>query len=591
MSVRRDDRTQRSFSPVYLAILSGIILIILIINGLLEINRTRRGFFLLLEQEANLLLQYFQKNIQETLEALETPEQISGERPSNLSLSEFLFNLEESVAEYLVESAHRIDEADRIKPLTLPELRSLVERYALSSIDIYDPSGILVRGWPETFPPATPRALLEDLVRKKRSVVIDFSGKAAGGEPSWFSVGITRMGSTGFIVLRLNVEQRKRLMRQIAIQRVISDVGLREGILSVSVLDDHLTVLAHSDATLLGRTEREEPFLRRALQSPLSLSRLYHPAGGPEVFEMVKSFALERKPAGLIRIAYSVREMVPILSHLRKNVALSVFFFLVFGILAVSLIGLNQNRHLKRVREMEDRIQLAERLSSLGHLAAGVAHEIRNPLNAIGLGLQRMRREFLPPDGSNREAFIGFTDVISKEVRRVNDIVEQFLTLARPLQLNMQRASLQELLSRLITLFQEEAASHHIEIQREIASDLPATPIDSDRLTQALINIIKNGMEAMEEGGTLRVQARVLKNQVEVVIADSGPGIPPDRLEKVFNYYYTTKETGTGLGLPLAHRIIEAHGGQLELESQAGSGTTVKITLPLEKKDSRVQGV
>ena len=579
MSDRRGDRTQRSFSPVYLAILSGIILVILTINGLLEINRTRKGFFLLLEQEANLLLQYFQKNIQETLESLPAEQILEGRSP-NPSVSEFLFNLEESIAEYLVESAHRMDEADRNKPMSNSELRSWVEQYAISSIGIYDPAGTLIRAWPQTSPLGAPNALLQELAQKKRSVVIDLFGKAPESERSWFSVGITRMGTSGFIVLRLNEEQMRRLMKQFAIQRVISEVGLREGILSVSVLDDQLVTLAHSDASLLGRTE-QDPFLQRALQSPSSLSRLYHPSKAVDVFEVVKSFSLDRKPAGLIRIAYSPKEMVPILSHLRKNVALSIFFFLFFGILAISLIWVNQNRHLKRVKEMEDRIQLAERLSSLGHLAAGVAHEIRNPLNAIGLGLQRMKREYLPPDGSSREAFIGFTDVISKEIRRVNDIVEQFLTLARPLQLNVQRVSLEELLNRLITLFQEEASSHHIEIHREIPSDLPPIPIDSDRLTQAFINIIKNGMEAMGQGGTLRVQVRVLRNQVEVVIADSGSGIPSDRLEKVFNYYYTTKETGTGLGLPIAHRIIEAHGGQLELESQAGSGTKVKVTLPL----------
>ena len=580
MSARRGDRTQRSFSPVYLAILSGIILVILTINGLLEINRTRKGFFLLLEQEANLLLQYFQKNIQETLEALQSQEQVSGGRLSNPSVSEFLFNLEESIAEYLVESAHRMDEADRNKPMSNSELRSWGEQYAISSIGIYGPAGTLIRAWPQTPPPGAPNAVLQELVQKKRSVVIDLFGKAPRGERSWSSVGITRMGAPGFIVLRLNGEQMRRLMKQSAIQRVISEVDLREGILSVSVLDDQLTTLAHSESSLLGRTE-QDPFLQRAIQSPLSLSRLVHPSRGVDVFEVVKSFSLDQKSAGLIRIAYSPKEMVPILSHLRKNVALSIFFFLFFGILAISLIWVNQNRHLKRVKEMEDRIQLAERLSSLGHLAAGVAHEIRNPLNAIGLGLQRMKREFLPPDGSSREAFVGFTDVISKEIRRVNDIVEEFLTLARPLPLNVQRVSLEELLNRLVTLFQEEASSHHIEIHREIPSDLPSIPIDSDRLTQAFINIIKNGMEAMEQGGTLRVQVRVLRNQVEVVIADSGSGIPPDQLEKVFNYYYTTKETGTGLGLSIAHRIIEAHGGQLELESRAGSGTKVKVTLPV----------
>ena len=154
--------------------------------------------------------------------------------------------------------------------------------------------------------------------------------------------------------------------------------------------------------------------------------------------------------------------------------ALSIFFFLILGISAITLIWVNQNRHLRKMKEMEDRVQLAERLSSLGHLAAGVAHEIRNPLNAMGMGLQRLKREFLPQDESKKEEYLSFTELILKEIRRVNEIIEQFLTLSRPFQLNLKESSLQELLKNLITLFQEEASSQKITLQLEIGSDLPS---------------------------------------------------------------------------------------------------------------------
>jgi signal transduction histidine kinase len=104
--------------------------------------------------------------------------------------------------------------------------------------------------------------------------------------------------------------------------------------------------------------------------------------------------------------------------------------------------------------------------------------------------------------------------------------------------------------------------------------------MDPEKLTQAFINIMKNGMQSMEKGGTLRIEARSLREGMEVIISDSGSGIPPGQMEKIFNYYYTTKEKGVGLGLPIAHRIIEAHGGQLKIESRVGSGTRVTVTLP-----------
>ena len=572
-------RVKRNFSPVYLAILSGIVLTILIINGLLEVSRARNGFYLLLEREGIAHLQYLEKNIQESIESLPL---IEGPPGTHLppALAEYFLSLEESVAEYLVAVASRLDQAVAEKPLTPADLQSMADQYGVTSIEIYDPKGNRLRGGFTPSESAPENPLLRELFEKKRSVAIDLFGKQWTGEAPWFFVAISRKSAPGVIALYLNRDQMERTVRQFAVQRAISDSGLREGILYVSVVDTQLNTLGHTDPVFIGN-KLEDPFLRNALQSDQPASRLYRPPKGDEIFEVAKSFSIDHKPMGLIRIGYSQKEIHPILSHIQKNVILSILFFLILGIAAVAFVWVNQNRHLKKMKEMEDRIQLAERLSSLGHLAAGVAHEIRNPLNAIGMGLQRLKKEFLPEDPLKKEEYIGFADLISKEIRRVNEIVEQFLNLSRPFQLNRRMSSLEELLKSVSALFQEEAHTHGITIQTEIRPGLPWMNVDPERLTQALINIMKNGIQAMDHGGKLRIESRALKDRVEVVISDTGAGIPVEQIEKVFNYYYTTREQGIGLGLPIAHRIIEAHGGQLSLESQVGSGTTVTVTLPV----------
>jgi len=576
------NKIKRNFSSFYLAILSGILLIILIVNGILEINRAQNGFYLLLKREAVTHIQLFERNIQDTLATLQWLENPSESSLPNLILSGTLFSLEESVAEYLLQAAHRIDQMDREKTLTPLDLQSLTEQYVVTSIEIYDQKGNLIRSSPA--PASTRKTLLRELVERKRSVVIDLFGKPFKGD-QWFSIAISRKITPGFIALRFSGEKMKRLFRQFAIQRAISDLSPRQDILFISVQDTDLYTLAHSDPAFLGRKE-EDSFLKNSLQSNQSFSRLYRSAKGEEVFEVAKSFSLKNQPMGLIRIGYSPKEIHPVLSQIKKNVILSILFFLILGISAITLIWVNQNRHLRKVKEMEDRVQLAERLSSLGHLAAGVAHEIRNPLNAMGMGLQRLKREFLPQEDSKKDEYLSFTEVILKEIRRVNEIIEQFLALSRPFQLNLRVSSLHDLLKNLITLFQEEASTQGITLQTEWKDDLSPMKMDSEKLTQAFINIMKNGMQAMEKGGILRIEMHSLKDRVSVVISDSGPGIPPDQKEKIFNYYYTTKEKGVGLGLPIAHRIIEAHGGQLKVESRVGVGTKVIVTLPLEAKDS-----
>ena len=577
------DKIKRSLSPIYLAILAGIFLAILTINGFLEINRTRNGFFRLLEREGIVLIQHFEKNIQEVLESLQTME-THPERLFNPPLTSPLYGIEESVAEYLLEAARRIDQLDGEKSLSPSDFRSLSVQYVVASIEIYDSTGRLLRGLP--FPSLSQQRerMLRELIQNNRPVFVDLFEKSVLGEKEspWFSIAIWRKAGPGMIALHLDRDRIKRLFRQFSIQSAISDMSLREGILYISIQDTDLNMLAHTDSSLIG-AKQEDSFLKSSLQNPVSRSRLYPVEKGEEIFEVLKPFSFNNKPFGLIRIGFSPGETQPVLHQIKKNVFLSILSFLILGISAITLIWVNQNRHLKKLKDMEDRIQRAERLSSLGHLAAGVAHEIRNPLNAIGIGIQRLKREFPPKERAKEEEYASFTDVIFKEVGRVNGIIEQFLTLSRPFQLDLKLSSLQEILKSLVTLFEGEASLLRIQIQAEIDSELPLISMDHDRLTQALINIMKNGIQAMEQGGVLRIGTHPLKDRIEIVISDTGVGIPADQMEKIFNYYYTTKKEGVGLGLPIAHRIIEAHGGQVNVQSQVGKGTRVTITLPREE--------
>lgn len=578
------EKTRRAFSPFYLVVISGILLLILTVNGLLEINRTQRGFYALLEREGLILLQHFEKNLLETFLAYQEVAAASGNQLMSVLNGPF-WGLEESVAEYVVNAAQRLDQAEKETSLGTDDLRSFAEQFGMGRVELYDGNGRLSKVWPESEGAQEAASLVRELIQNKRPLWIDLEGTVfpKKGEGYWFSVGIGRKAAPGAIVLFFDEGQMKKLLLQFAIQRAITDMNLREGISFVVVQDASFHVLSSINPGLVPFAERD-PFLSALSQIETHQSRLYRSEKGEEVFEIGRALFVDRRLAGVIRIGFSPKEIHLILDQTKRNVALSLLIFLCLGVSAVTLIWINQNRHLQKMRELEEHLHRTERLSSLGHLAAGVAHEIRNPLNAIGLGIQRLRREFVPQESSSQEQYLSFTEMIHREVKRVNAIIEDFLGLSRPFHLDLHLSSLEELLQHILLLFEEEARSRGLRMETQCPSDLPLLEIDAPRLTQALVNIMKNGIEAMKSGGVLRVEVRDHKDRVEIVITDTGEGIAKDQMGKIFDYYYTTKEKGAGLGLPIAHRIIEAHGGQMEVESEPGSGTRVRLTLPLARE-------
>jgi signal transduction histidine kinase len=196
------------------------------------------------------------------------------------------------------------------------------------------------------------------------------------------------------------------------------------------------------------------------------------------------------------------------------------------------------------------------------------------------MGLQRLKSEFQPT--AQHEEYSHFIELIRGEVHRLNTIVEQFLSLARPLELKREPVQVPELLEELALFVRNDAQSSGVRISVEAAPDLPTASIDRNYVKQVLLNLMLNGIQAMPEGGTLTLEAKAARGELLLAVADSGTGIPEENLTKVFDPYFTTKADGSGLGLAIARRIVEVHGGAIGALSKPGGGTRFEISLPLD---------
>jgi two-component system sensor histidine kinase HydH len=237
-------------------------------------------------------------------------------------------------------------------------------------------------------------------------------------------------------------------------------------------------------------------------------------------------------------------------------------------------------RDLGEVRRLQDEIRRQEKLAALGGLAAGVAHEIRNPLSSIKGLATYFAGKFVEGSEDRHVA-----QVMTQEVDRLNRVISELLEFARPTDVKPHAVDVNELIRHSLKLVQQDTAAKGIEVVQQLDHHLCRAEIDPDRVSQCLLNLYLNAFDAMPEGGRMTVSSAMDEDQkILIAVTDTGGGIEAADMEKVFNPYFTTKPKGTGLGLPIIHKIIEAHGGRVQVDSTPGRGTRFELILPCQSK-------
>jgi len=238
-------------------------------------------------------------------------------------------------------------------------------------------------------------------------------------------------------------------------------------------------------------------------------------------------------------------------------------------------------------RAEDARLRRAEGLASLTTMAAGVAHEIKNPLASMSIHLQLIRRQ-IQGDCVDPKDFRETLEILEEETERLNNIVSDYLFAVRPQDSRPEPADLNAIIAEMVQFLRYELEEAHVRVIQLLDDALPIIPLDEGSMKRALLNLIKNAVAAMPEGGELRLETRRNGDDISVLVSDTGVGIPEDLQGKIFEPYFTTRDTGSGLGLTVVYKVVREHGGDLHMDSSPGRGTQFRISLPVPQSERKL---
>ncbi|MCX5830383.1 MAG: ATP-binding protein [Deltaproteobacteria bacterium] len=582
-------RAQRIFvPPLAIGMACALFIVLILTMGILDLRRSEKGLVSFLENQGLAIIEVVQRLSQENLDLIvQAGDQGSDASTSAPQREEALYPKTWLTTE-LLELGREVDniwQADHLGDVALKQFATERGLWLVIVMNKQQQVVFQNRFLPADFFPAA------DTNAKPQQITLDLLTQLAQMKKIGGYIALKQKNGSGIIIIALDKEGLIYRGLKVSVQKAIEKLGegqkkgedRKQGLIYMTI--------TNKKGMLLGKSGRQpekwrpnDMHIYELLAGAIKMESRQVLYLKKNILDMAAPLYINGKVAGIVRIGLDKESTDSILKENTRNLIFFMIIVVFITIFSMWFLYHNQNRHLAGIVEIERRLEKAERLSALGQLAAGVAHEIRNPLNAISMASQRLKRDFTPADEEKGREFQLLSGVIRDEIRRLNGIIEEFLSFSKTRRLELRNYPVTEVLQKIINLIREEAGSKGITIKTEGFEPPVIFPMDMDKLQQALLNFFKNAMESITGAGEITIAVkRMDKGHVVISIADTGCGISPEEMEQIFNPEYTTKEKGLGLGLALAHEIIRGHGGEIRIFSTPQVGTTFEIMLPTAK--------
>lgn len=566
--------------PLAVAIVSAIFVVLILTTGFLEIRRSENNLIAFMQDQALSTIGVLQRLTEENLKSIiATPEKKSS-KLKNISQDEASYS-KKWVVEAITKLAFNLDEQWKKGKINNDYLHKFAVDNNFFYIGLLNAQGNAVH---QSGALHTDLLSPGDLVKNgKKLTTLELLEKIREKHKIGF-VGLRRKDNSGTVVINLDKAGLIYWSLKVAGEKGMNKIGEGHGIVYMQIINDQNKLLSSVGQFAPGLSSNDFK-LEGILGGKVKIASRKINYADHKILDVVAPLFVDKKIVGIVRIGLDRSSMDKSIAENRQHIFVFMFFIVVIALLSMWLLYHDQNRHLAGIVEMERQLEKAERLSSLGQLAAGVAHEIRNPLNAISIAAQRLKRDFVPSEPQKEADFQNLSGVIKDEIKRLNSIIEEFLTFSKSRRLEFSNFSITEVLQKIVNLICEEASTRGITIETTWRENPALISMDVNKLQQAFLNLIKNAMESItEEEGKITITVdKHGKNYIVTRISDTGCGMTSEEIEKIFSPEYTTKEKGVGLGIPLAFEIIRGHGGDIQVISRKGKGTIFEIILPRER--------
>ncbi len=671
-------------NPKIIITISLIIGIVMISSAYLELKQSKEEIFHLLHAQAVSLI-----------------ETISLSSINTLNSS---YEIEELIAERLLNNARLIKKLDSLNSLTQKKLVEIGKENNLFRINIFDEKGnrVLSNRIPtdEHIHPegnVNRSEELKPILQRQTDEIIIGLKDAQYSKEQRYAAAVSRSKNRGAIVVNLDAKQFLDFRKKIGIGKIIQDMGKNSGIEFIALQDRDGILAASKNVDSLSAIN-EDSFLRSSLNSDSIFTRIIK-FNSIETYEVIKRLVNDNEVVGIYRIGLSLNEVRSLEARMYRRIIIISLILAAISIIVLSILFTAQNlrivsneyknfktftgsilqnmaeavivlnnefqiilfnkfsenlfnvssssagnknineilegklsfvkteiqssivtkKYFERLIEisnsqkilgvsitenynkneneidtytivitdltqsknLEEHVKRQEKLSAMGELASGVAHEIRNPINSIGMIAQRLKREFEPKNEKDEYEII--IKVLRDEVDRVNKIISQFLNYAKPIELQRKSVSLKNFINEITFLFYEQAKIKNIDF-KVLNEERIEAEFDPELMKQSLINLIQNAFDAVNSSGNVFINYYLINLELIIEIIDSGGGISNENKSKIFNLYYTTKPEGNGLGLSITQKIISQHNGFIKIENNFPQGTIFKLIIPQNEK-------